>query len=267
MRGDYDVYSPLMRAFVIVVALFLLAPVVFIVLYAFNNSSYFSLPPQGFTLKWFANFFGNSRFRQAIATSLAMAAIVTPLSLLIAIPTAYALVRGRFRGRGFLNLFVFSPLIIPGVVTGIAFLIFLTSIGIGPGFLGLVVAMSCFALPFAVRALVATMHGLNRELEEAARNLGASDWEVFRLVVLPQLRPGMLAGGTFVFVEAIDNFSISAFLTSPHSTTLPVEAYGYIRDFDDPTVAAMAAILILLSAILVLGVGRLIGLDRMFRFQ
>jgi putative spermidine/putrescine transport system permease protein len=267
VRNDYQPYSSLVRVLVVAMAVFLIAPVLFIVLYAFSKSSYFSLPLQGLTLKWFQNFFENGRFRQAIASSMGMAAIVTPLSLLIGIPTSYALVRGRFWGRDLLNLLVFSPLIIPGVVTGIAFLIFLSSIGTGPGFVGLVIAMSCFALPFAVRALVATLQGIDPEIEEAARNLGASEWNVFRFVVLPQLRPGMLAGGTFVFVEAIDNFSISAFLTGPRSTTLPVEAYGYIRDFDDPTVAAMAAVLICLSAALVFAVGRVIGLDRMFRFQ
>jgi putative spermidine/putrescine transport system permease protein len=267
MRGDYDVYSPMLRAAVLAIAGFLLAPVVFIVLYAFNETAYFSLPPQGVTLKWFANFFGNDRFQQAIVTSLGMAAIVTPVSLAIGIPTAYALVRGDFRGRELLSSLVMSPLVIPGVITGIAFLIFLSAIGLGPGFAGLVIAMTCFALPFAVRALAATLSGVDLELEAAARNLGASEWQVFRHVVLPQLRPALLAGGTFVFVEAIDNFSISAFLTSRHSTTLPVEAYGYIRDFDDPTVAAMAAVLILISTVLVFLVGRMVGLDRMFRFE
>lgn len=267
MRGDYDVYSPTLRAAVLAVAAFLLIPVIFIVIYAFNKTAYFSLPPQGLTLKWFANFFSNDRFQQAIVTSLGMAAIVTPVSLIVGIPTAYALVRGDFGGRAFLSAVVMSPLVVPGVITGIAFLIFLTAIGLGPGFAGLVIAMVAFALPFAVRALVATMSGIDPELENAARNLGATEWHVFRHIVLPQLRPALLAGGTFVFVEAIDNFSISAFLTTRHSTTLPVEAYGYIRDFDDPTVAAMAAVLIVLTVVLVFLVGRIVGLDRMFRFE
>lgn len=267
MRADFTIYSRSFFILALMAALFLLLPVIFIFLYAFHTGAYFSLPPEGFSLRWFYSFFGNERFRQAMWVSIGIAAIVTPLSLLISVPTAYSLVRGQFRGRELLNLFIMSPLIIPGVVTGIAFLIFMSALGIGPGFIALVLALTCFTLPFAVRALVANMHGLRPELEEAARNLGASEASVFRHVVLPQLRPGLLAGGTFVFVEAIDNFSITVFLTTMDVTTLSVESYGYIRDFDDPTVAAMAAVLVVFSVILVLIMGRVVGLDKMFRVE
>ncbi|NYT23794.1 ABC transporter permease [Alcaligenaceae bacterium] len=267
MQVDYTVYSRSVLATAVFSALFLLAPVLFIVVFAFHTGAYFSIPPEGFSLKWFISFFENDRFRHAMWVSFGIGAIVTPLTLAISVPTAYALVRGDFRGRELINLLIMSPLIIPGVVTGIAFLIFMSALGIGPGFVALVLALTCFTLPFSVRALVANMHGLRPELEEAARNLGASEMSVFRHVVLPQLRPGLLAGGTFVFVEAIDNFSITVFLSTMNTTPLSVESYGYIRDFDDPTVAAMAAVLIALSTGLVLLVGRIVGLDRMFRVE
>ena len=266
-RADFAAYSAPMRYLAIAVGIFMLFPVVFIVFYAFNASEYFSLPPKGVSLRWFYNFFASDAFRSAFVGSLTMAAIVTPVSLIIAVPTAWGLVRGTFRGRETINAILLSPIIIPGVITGIAFLTMLYRVGIGPGFVGLVIAMVCFTLPYSVRALVANMHGVRADLEEAAQNLGATRWETFRLIVLPQLRPGLVAGGTFVFVEAIDNFSISTFLSSQHSTTLPVAAYAYIRDFDDPTVAAMSAILILLSTLLVLFVGRLVGLEKIFRVE
>ena len=241
---------------------FLLVPVVFILFYAFNEGRYFSLPPKGLTLHWFANFFDNDRFRAALQSSFGIAGIVTPTSLAVAVPSAIAIVRGSFRGRGLLNAALLSPLMIPGVVTGIAFLGLFSEIDVGSGFVRLVAALSCFTLPFAVRALVANLHGLDPALEEAARNLGASRWRAFLHVTLPQLRPGLLAGGIFVFVEALDNFSISVFLTDVNTSTLPVEAYNYIRDFDDPTVAAMASLLIALSVALVFLVQRVTGLDR-----
>src|SRR5690606_23913205 len=100
------------------------------------------------------NFFEHERFANAFWVSMKMGAIVTPLSLIISIPTAYALVRCEFRGRDLVNALVMSPIVIPGVVTGIAFLIYLSAIGIGPGFLGLVIGMTCFSVPFGVRALV-----------------------------------------------------------------------------------------------------------------
>jgi len=241
---------------------FLVTPVIFIVFYAFNEARFFTLPPKGLTLHWFANFFDNDRFRAALGSSFGIAGLVTPISLAVAVPSALAIVRGSFPGRGLLNAALLSPLMIPGVVTGIAFLGFFSQLNVGSGFWRVAAALTCFTLPFAVRALTANLHGLDPALEEAARNLGAGRWRAFLHVTLPQLRPGLLAGGIFVFVEALDNFSISVFLTDLKTSTLPVEAYNYIRDFDDPTVAAMASMLITLAVVLVFLIQRVTGLDR-----
>ncbi len=241
---------------------FLALPVVVIVYSAFNPSGLVTFPPPSLTVRWFVSFFASSSFRPALENSVAIAALVTPATLIVAVPTAIALVRRRFRGRGILNAMVLSPLVIPGVVSGVAFLNLFTALGLASGFWRIVVAMVCFTLPFAVRALVATLHGLDPSLEEAARNLGGRAWQAFWSVTLPQLRPGLLAGALFVFVEAIDNFSIAVFLTDLRTTTLPVAAYGYIRDFDDPTVAALATVLIGQSLVLLFVVTRFIGMDR-----
>jgi len=245
------------------VMVFVLLPVAFIALYAFNDTAYLSLPPHGLTLRWFENFFANARFRHALVSSLLIAFAVTPAALLIALPASIAIVRYRFPGRELVNLAVMSPLVVPGVVVGISFLSLSAWIGVGLGIWALIVAMTCLAFPFALRALVANLHGLDPALEEAARNLGATRLRAFALVTLPQLKPGLLAGGIFVFVEAIDNFSTAVFLTNSRTTTLPVEAFSYIRDFDDPTVAAMAVLLMAFSAVLVLAIDRLVGLDRL----
>ncbi len=267
MKDHYNLYSPSVLVIAIASALFMISPVIFIVLYAFNPTEYFTWPMHGLSLKWFQNFFENESFYNAFIVSIKMTLIVTPISLLIALPTSYGLVRCKFKGRELINALIMSPLIVPGVVTGIAFLILLSAIGIGPGFIGLIIGMTCISVPFGVRALIANMHGLRPELEEVAYNLGANKWSVFWNIILPQLRPGLLAGGTFIFVEAIDNFSVSVFLTSTSATTLPVASYSYIRDFDDPTIAAAAAILILISTTLVFLCSKLVGLDRMFRIE
>jgi ABC-type spermidine/putrescine transport system permease subunit II len=255
-------YSPAVAALAALVMAFILLPVAFIALYAFNDAGYLVLPPKGLTFHWFVNFFEIARFRAALQASLVISTVVAPLSLLIAVPAAVAIVRYRFSGRDIVNALIMSPLVVPGVVIGISFLSLSARVGTGIGLLPIMVALTCFAFPFAVRALVANLHGLDPRLEEAARNLGASRWKAFLFVTLPQLRPGLLAGGIFVFVEAIDNFSIAIFLTNSRTTTLPVEAYSYIRDFDDPTVAAMAVLLMSLSVVLVFLIDRLVGLDR-----
>jgi ABC-type spermidine/putrescine transport system permease subunit II len=236
-------YSPAVGVLAALVMAFILLPVAFIALYAFNDGGYLVLPPKGLTLHWFVNFFENARFRAALQSSLLISVIVAPVSLLIAVPAALALVRYRFAGRDLVNALIMSPLVVPGVVIGISFLSFSARVGTGIGLLPIVVALTCFAFPFAVRALVAR-------------------WKAFAFVTLPQLRPGLLAGGIFVFVEAIDNFSIAVFLTNSRTSTLPVESFSYIRDFDDPTVAAMAVLLMSISVVLVFLIDRLVGLDR-----
>jgi putative spermidine/putrescine transport system permease protein len=256
-------YSRAVATCAVAVMIFILLPVAFIALYAFNETAYLSLPPHGLTLRWFANFFANARFRNALGSSLAIAFVVTPVALLVALPAAVALVRYRFAGRELVNVTVMTPLVVPGVVIGISFLSLAAWLGVGLGLWTLIAAMTCLAFPYALRALVANLHGLDPALEEAARNLGASRLQAFVLVTLPQLKPGLLAGGIFVFVEAIDNFSTAVFLTNSRTTTLPVEAFSYIRDYDDPTVAAMAVLLMAFSAVLVLAVDRLVGLDRL----
>ena len=257
-------YSPTIVALGVVIMILVLAPIVFIVLYSFNKSAYLQLPPHGLTWHWYQNFFGSQRFRNALASSLLIAFITTPVTLAIAVPTAIALVRYEFAGRQYISTLLLSPLLVPGVVTGIAFLGFFTRVGVDTGLPSLIIAMICFCLPYAVRTVLANMEGLDATLEDAARNLGASRFAAFLNVTLPQLKPGLLAGGIFVFVEALDNFSISVFLTNLNTTTLPVETYGYIRDFDDPTVAASATLLIAVSVVLVLILQRAIGLEKTF---
>jgi putative spermidine/putrescine transport system permease protein len=246
---------------------FVLLPVVFIALYAFNQTAYVTLPPKPPTLRWFQSFFANKRFVAALWSSLSIAAVVTPLAVLVALPTALAVVRRSFPGKALLNAMLLAPLVVPGVITGIAFLSLSSLLGVGSGFRPLSIALLCYGVPFAVRALVANLHGLDPALEDVARNLGASAFRAFVWVTLPQLRPGLLAGGIFVFVEAIDNFAIAVFLTDSRTTTLPVEAYSYIRDFDDPTVAAMAVLLMALSVVLVSVVDRVVGLERFLELR
>ena len=260
-------YGWAVPAAVTIVALFLALPVVVIVYYAFNPSGLLVFPLSRLTLHWFVNFFTYDRFHAALGNSVMIAAIVTPVTLAISVPTAVALVRRRFPGRGLLDALIASPLVVPGVVSGVAFLNFFTGSFVSASFLRIIIAMTCSTLPFAVRAVVANLHGLDPALEEAGRNLGGRSFPVFMAVTLPQLRPGLLAGGIFVFVEAIDNFSITVFLSDMRTSTLPVEAYGYIRDFDDPTIAALATVLIAQSLILVAVMQRFAGIGRFLELR
>lgn len=265
-RQDFErKFGPAVIVLATLATVFLLLPVVFVVLHSFSPTRYFQWPPTVFTLKWHLNFYRSDIFMAAARNSLVMAAVVTPLSLLIGIPTAYALVRHQFPGRAVLQQVILSPLIIPGVVTGVSLLALFSAGGLRIGMVKLCLGMLVFVLPFAVRAITANLLGIDRQIEEAARNLGAGPIRTFFLVVLPQLKSGILAASVFIFVEAIDNFSIAVFLTDDRTKVLPVAGYQYIKDFDDPTVAAMATALIVLSCALVMLLEKLIGFQKSLR--
>ena len=245
--------------------IFLLLPVVFVVLHSFSPTRYFQWPPTSFSLEWHKNFYNSSMFMGAARNSFVMAIIVTPLSLLIGVPASYALVRGEFRGKALLQQVILSPLIIPGVVTGVSLLSLYSAGGLRIGMFGLILGMLIFALPFAVRAISANLLGIDPQVEEAARSLGAGPFRTFFIIVVPQLKSGVLAASIFIFVEAIDNFSITVFLSNDQTKVLPVAAYQYIKDFDDPTVAAMATALIVMSCVLVMLLEKMIGFQKSLR--
>ncbi len=252
-------------AYLAFATLFLVAPVAFIGLYSLLDATFFKLPLPALSMRWYRAFFDSPQFSAALKSTLLLAVVVTPLCVAVAIPASWAIARLRFRGRDLLNAMILSPVVLPGVVTGIALLSLFGMLSLKDGFVRMTLGMTLLCLPFAVRALTANFHGLDESTEDAARNLGAGAFTTFVRVTLPQLRPGLIAGIVFVFVETMDNFSINVFLADSRSKTLPIAAFEQIRDFDDPTVAAMATLLSVLSVLIVLAVDRLVGLDRFLR--
>lgn len=259
-------YSPLVAGFSWVVVAFLIAPLLVVLLYAFNDTVYFQIPPKALSFRWFEKFFASEPFKHAFGVSIAVAAAVTPISIAIGIPTGFALVRYKFPGQRALAAMIMSPILVPGVTTGVALFTLFSWIHLEMGLVRLVIGMTIISLPFVVRAVMASVHGMNTDLESAARSLGAQGRSTFLHVVLPQLKPAILASAVFVFVECIDNFSVAVFVASETTHTLPIETFIYLRDYDDPTIAAVAALLIALSTVLVVGVERKIGLDQFFKF-
>lgn len=262
-RGNLS--KSLWLLFGLAAVLFLLAPVLITALYSIGESRYFSFPPKEFSLKWYGEFFASEKFIDGAIHSLTLAAIVTPLSLLLALPTAHALARREFRGRRTLEALIMSPLVVPGVVAGVAFLSLFRIMNQEMGMVRMSVAMLIISFPFALRALAANYNGMDRSAEEAARDLGCGPIATYFKVTLPQLKAGALAGGIFVFTEVVDNFSVNVFLVDLDSNTLPIVAYQHIRDFDDPLVAVMSTLLSLVALLLVVVVGKFTRFDRFMR--
>jgi putative spermidine/putrescine transport system permease protein len=246
-------------------AIMLAAPSLIVVLISFDPRSYISFPPQSLSLRWYAALLERQQLLDAALFSLRVCLSVAALSTAMAVPAAYALVRGRFPGRSALTAFILSPLMVPGVVVGIAILFFGAAFGFRSSGPMLTIGLTVFGLPLVVRIIMARVAGIDPSLEEASANLGASRWQTFRYIIFPQIRSAVLAGAALCFIEAFDNVAISLFTASPRERPLPVEIYYLLQYDSSPLVAAVSTLEILLALVIITVVSMTIGLEKFGR--
>jgi putative spermidine/putrescine transport system permease protein len=242
---------------------FILGPILIVCAVAFTPLGYLSLPTHGLSLRWFRAIAGNPEFVEAFWASLWLGALSASVAIVFTVPCAIAVARYRFPGRDALVTFLQSPLMIPPVVLGIAFLRFFTEIGLGGTFLGLVLSHVIIVMPFSLRLVIAASAGLDPQLEHAAISLGASWWQSFARIILPLILPGVASGWVLAFITSFDEVTMTVFIASPRTTTLPVRLFLYIQDNIDPLVAAVSAALIGLTVVAMLLLDRLYGLERL----
>ena len=253
-----------MKILVALLFLFLLAPVILVVPISFSGEQILSFPPESWSLRWYAALVDNPKMISAFWTSLMLGAIVTVISLVVAVPAAYVIVRMRTFGSTFLyNLFT-APLLLPTIVLGLAILIVFASAGFLGTFTGLVIGHLVITLPYALRVLATTLGNLNLACEEAASTLGGRPLTVFRRVTLPMMAPGIVAATALCFLVSFDEVVITLFLTGPRLTTLPVELFHHVESRADPLVASVSVLLILLTLAVVMIVDRTVGLSKTF---
>jgi putative spermidine/putrescine transport system permease protein len=256
--------GPLALAFHALFIAFVLAPIAIVCAVAFTPEGYLSLPTNGLSLRWFRAIADYPEFVRAFRDSLWLAALSSTIAVLFSIPAALAIARYSFAGREAVLAFFMSPLMIPHVVLGIAFLRFFTVIGLGGTFAGLVLSHIVIVMPFAMRLVLAASTGLDRAVEHAAVSLGASPFTMFRRVTLPLILPGVVSGWVLAFITSFDEVTMTVFIASPSTITLPVRMFLYIQDNIDPLVTSVSAALIFLTAIVMIALDRLYGLDRLF---
>jgi putative spermidine/putrescine transport system permease protein len=227
-----------------IIVLYLLAPIVVVVATAFTTTAYPVFPPRGFTLKWFAKFMATEEFRSGMRLSFVLALASTAVAVALGTLTALALARYRVRALAALSAFVLSPILFPGIVLGLALLIYFHQTGLAGSFWSLAAAHAVLTTPFVIRMVMASLGELDPSLEEAARNLGAGWWGTFFLVTLPLIRPGVLAGAIFAFIISFDELVITLFIAGPKLTTLPIRIFTYVEYASDPTISAISTTLI-----------------------
>ncbi|MBR7896317.1 ABC transporter permease [Burkholderia multivorans] len=241
---------------------FIVAPLAAVMLVACTDKGYISMPFDGASLRWFRAIADNGDIVSAFWLSVRLALVAATLGVALAVPAALAIARYRFPGRGALTSFFLSPMMIPAVVLGIAFLRFLSLLHLSGSFWALVAAHVVIVLPYALRLALSSAIGLDRDAERAALSCGASRFTAFRRVVLPMIRTGVAGGWVLSFIQSFDELTMTIFVATPGTTTLPVAMYNQIAQTIDPLVTSVSAVLIVGTVLLMLVLDRLVGLDR-----
>jgi putative spermidine/putrescine transport system permease protein len=247
---------------------YILLPMVFVIWLAFFQQEIPSFPPEGYSLKWFQTVPSNDRFVSGFELSLEVSVIATAIGLALGVPAAVALVRGRFRGLEALNNLLLLPLIVPGIVLGIALYVFHVESEIATGWpilgslAGLVAGHVLIVIPWTVRLVTASLAGLDRAAEEAAQSLGANRFTTFRRITLPAILPGIVAAALFGFISSFGNLEMSLFLVGPGRTTLPIAILQYLEWKIDPTIAAVSVLQIIFIGAAMLFTDRFVQIGR-----
>lgn len=240
-------------ALALAVYAFLYAPLLIVVVYSFNDST-MNAQWVGFTLDWYRKLFRNEEMLMAAWNSLLIGVVASAVSTVLGTMAGYAMYRFRLR---LLPLMVVAPIAIPEILMGVSLLIFFVMINLTLGMVSIMLAHIAFCIGFVAIVVRARMAGLDESLTEAARDLGATPWQAFRLVTLPLIMPGVVAGALMAFTLSIDDFVITFFTAGPDSKTLPLVIYTMVKITVTPEVNAVSTLLMLMTLALILIASRL----------
>ena len=244
------------RLWLLAVGVFLYAPLIALMAFSFNDSRR-NIVWKGFTLKYYEKAFNNDGLIEAFANSLTIAAVSTLLSVVLGALVALALWRFRFPGKTVVDGALALPIVVPEICMGVGMLVFFAKVLPWPQGLvwplnlgAIIIAHVTFSFPFVAVVVRARMASFNRELEEAARDLGAGEFRTIKDVILPHMTPSLVAGALLAFTLSLDDFVITFFTAGPDTVTFPVKVYSMVRFSVTPEVNAASTILIVLTVIL-----------------
>ena len=244
-----------MRLWVGAAMVFLYAPLVVLMIFSFNDNKR-NVVWRGFTTKYYEKALGNDELVEALINSLTIAALATLASLVLGTLAAVMLWRFRFPWKGAIDGTISLPIIVPEICLGVAFLMFFAAVGwptdlMWPFNLGAItIAHITFCFPFVTMVVRSRLATFNREQEEAAKDLGASEAQVFRDVLIPHIKPALVAGALLSFTLSLDDFVITYFTSGPDTITFPVKVYSMVRFSVTPEVNAASTLLIILTVVL-----------------
>ena len=242
----------ILPAYVALVCLLLMAPIVIVVILAFSGAGYLQFPPTSFSLRWFTRFLGDPQWRSSLWYSVVIGIIACVLATTVGFFAAYAFVRAGFAGKKLLLSLLLLPIIVPTVITSIAMYFLSARLHLVGNLLWIGVCHAVIALPIVLLILLSTLQGVDVNLERAALSLGASRARLFLRVVVPLAAPGLISAALFAFLTSFDELIISLFLTGIRAQTLPVRIWNSLHLEIEPTIAAVSAFLIAMTGLVLL---------------
>jgi ABC-type spermidine/putrescine transport system permease subunit II len=249
LEGPLTVPKALLYGVVGLTLFFLILPNFIVIPISFSTSFTLKFPPPGFSLQWFEAYFTSPRWMSATWNSFHVAIFTTLVSVTLGSLAAFGLVRGSFPGKRILNSFFLIPIIIPHLVIAVAIYRLFSNLGLLGSTLGFVIGHSMIAIPFVITIMSAVLRGIDVNLENAARVLGASRLRSIWHVTFPLAFPGMISSALFAFLVSFDELMIALFLSSPTMTTLPKRLWDGIRMEMEPTLGAVATFLVVVSMV------------------
>ena len=242
--------SPLLAAYAILVFAFIYLPIVVLVVYSFNLDGVGGFPPRHFTFDWYRQLFSSDRaIWDSVLNSLLVAAGAVILSLLLGLLAALALDRADFPGKALFRRLVLLPLILPGIITGLSMLLFAVFAGFQRSLTLVFLGHGTALISVATTEIFAGLQKMDRRLEEASLDLGATTWRTFWLVTLPNLRLSLIAAGLLIFTLSMDEIAVTFFLIGSDNT-LPLEIWGRLRRGITPEINAISSLILAVSVVL-----------------
>ncbi|MFT6877503.1 MAG: spermidine/putrescine transport system permease protein [Granulosicoccus sp.] len=248
-----------LRMLFIAGTVFLYAPIIVLIVFSFNNSRRGgNIVWKGFTTKYYTKAFGNEELMMAFANSLTIAVVSTIVSVILGALTAVVLWRFRFAFKPLYEGLVALPIVIPEICMGVSLAMFFSAMGwMQTGdrpwpfnLTNIIIAHITFCFPFAAMVIRTRLQSFNREMEEAAKDLGATEFQVFRDILLPHMKPGLIAGALLAFTLSLDDFIITFFTSGPNTVTFPVKIYSMVRFSVTPEINAASTVLIIMTLVL-----------------
>jgi putative spermidine/putrescine transport system permease protein len=251
-----------LRVVGVLVLLFLLLRMLVFMPLSFSASSFLSYPMPGWSLQWYDNLFSSAEWARATRNSFIVAPLATILATVLGTMAAVGLARVNFWGKGALMSLLIAPMVVPIVVVGVSTYLFFARIGINDTYLGLVLVHAALGAPFVLTTVLATLQNFNNNLIRASLSLGAGPLTTFFRVTLPIIAPGVISGALFAFATSFDEVVVTLFIAGPTQVTLPRQLFPGIRENINPTIAAVATLLIIFTTTLMLGLEWLRGRRR-----